>query len=61
MFYSPAEHTPKIADMGFATKNLSIQEITMALRKGLDQVPEVKVALVPDLIRGGRHGFSISQ
>jgi len=52
VFYSPAEHTPKIADLGFQTKDLSVQEVTMALRRGLDRVPGVKVKLVPDLIRG---------
>ena len=52
VFYSPAEHTSKIADLGTPTKNLSIQEITIALRRGLDRVPEVNIALVPDLIRG---------
>ena len=52
VFYSPAEHTSKIADLGTPTKNLSLQEITIALRRGLDRVPEVNIALVPDLIRG---------
>ncbi len=41
-FYSPAE---------FAPVGLKIQEITRAIRAGLDRVPEVRVQLIPDLVR----------
>jgi adenosine deaminase len=41
-FYSPAE---------FAPVGLKIQEITRALRAGLNKVPEVRVQLIPDLVR----------
>ena len=41
-FYSPPE---------YARFGLSVQEVTVALRKGLDRVPEVQVMLVADLVR----------
>ncbi|MBN1266299.1 MAG: adenosine deaminase [Anaerolineales bacterium] len=41
-FYSPPD---------FARFGLTIQEITAAIRKGLDRVPAVKVYLIPDLVR----------
>jgi len=52
VFYSPAEHTPKATELGLPYKDLRIGEISLALRAGLDRVPGVTVALVPDLIRG---------
>ncbi len=38
---------------------LSAQEITVALRKGLDRVPQLEVALIADLVRnrGPEHGL----
>jgi adenosine deaminase len=41
-FYSPAD---------FARHGLGTQELTEAIRSGLSRVPEVKVALVADLVR----------
>ncbi|MCJ7550784.1 MAG: adenosine deaminase, partial [Anaerolineae bacterium] len=50
-FYSPSD---------FAYHGLSAQEITLAIRRGLDRVPEVEVALIADLVRnrGPVHGMS---
>ena len=42
VFYSPPD---------FAKYGLNPQEITRAIRKGIDLVPEVEVALVADLVR----------
>ena len=42
MFYSPTS---------FALRGLKTQELTQAIRTGLDRVPEVEVALIADLIR----------
>ena len=42
VFYSPGD---------FARHGLRTQEITCALRRGLDRVPEIRVQLVADLIR----------
>jgi len=49
-FYSPSD---------FAYHGLSAQEITSAVRRGLDRVPEVEVALIADLVRnrGSIHGM----
>lgn len=49
-FYSPSD---------FAYHGLSAQEITLAIRKGLDRVPGVEVALVLDVVRnrGPVHGL----
>ena len=49
-FYSPSD---------FAYHGLSAQEITLAIRRGLDRVPEVEVALIADLVRnrGSIHGM----
>lgn len=41
-FYSPPD---------FARFGMTIQEITAAVRKGLDRVPGIRVFLVPDLVR----------
>jgi adenosine deaminase len=43
VFYSPPD---------FAYHGLKTQELTQAIRKGLDRVPEIEVALVADLVRG---------
>ncbi len=49
-FYSPSD---------FAIHGLTTQEITVAIRRGLDRVPEVEVALIADLVRnrGPEHGL----
>jgi len=49
-FYSPSD---------FARHALGTQEITMAVRRGLDRVPDVEVALIADLVRnrGAEHGM----
>jgi len=49
-FYSPSD---------FAYHGLSAQEITLAIRRGLDRVPDVEVALIADLVRnrGPVHGM----
>jgi len=49
-FYSPSD---------FATHGLSAQEITLSIRRGLDRVAGVEVALVADLVRnrGPVHGM----
>ncbi len=49
-FYSPSD---------FADNGLTAQEITVAIRQGLDRVPEVEVALIADLVRnrGPEHGL----
>jgi len=49
-FYSPSD---------FAYHGLSAQEITLSIRRGLDRVPDVEVALVADLVRnrGPVHGM----
>lgn len=52
VFYSPAEHTPDATELGLPYKDLRVAEISQALRAGLDRVPGVTVALVPDLVRG---------
>ena len=41
-FYSPPD---------FAGKGLRTQQLTEAIRKGLDQVPEIEIALIADLVR----------
>jgi adenosine deaminase len=41
-FYSPAD---------FARQGLGVQRLTEAIRSGLDRVPEVRIALVADLVR----------
>jgi adenosine deaminase len=48
-FYSPSD---------FAYHGLTAQVITAALRRGLDRVPEIEVALIADLVRnrGPEHG-----
>lgn len=49
LFYSP---------QSYASRGLGAQEITLAVRRGLDQVPAIEVALVTDLVRdlGARSG-----
>ena len=49
-FYSPSD---------FAYHGLSAPEITLSIRRGLDRVPDVEVALVVDLVRnrGPAHGM----
>ena len=49
-FYSPSD---------FAYHGLSAQEITLAIRRGLDCVPDIEVALIADLVRnrGPVHGM----
>lgn len=48
-FYSPSD---------FAYHGLTAQAITAAIRRGLDRVPEIEVALIADLVRnrGPEHG-----
>jgi adenosine deaminase len=41
-FYSPG---------GFNEDGLTTQELTVAIRRGLDRVPEIEIALITDLIR----------
>ena len=43
----------------FARHGLAAQEITLAVREGLNRVPEVEVALIADLVRnrGPEHGM----
>jgi adenosine deaminase len=45
MFYSP---------VSFAHRGLEVGEITRAIRQGLDQVPEIRIGLIADLVRGGK-------
>jgi len=49
-FYSPSD---------FAYHGLSAQEITLAIRRGLERVPDVEVSLIADLVRnrGPVHGM----
>ena len=49
LFYSP---------QSYASRGLGAQEITLAVRRGLDQVPAIEIALVTDLVRdlGARSG-----
>lgn len=42
VFYSPAD---------FARHGLKIQDLTAAIRTGLERVPEIEIALIADLIR----------
>lgn len=42
VFYSPIEHT---------LKKMNVQGITSAVRQGLDRVPDIEIALIPDLVR----------
>jgi adenosine deaminase len=43
MFYSPVT---------FADGGLKVGELTSAIRQGLNQVPEIRIGLVADLVRG---------
>jgi len=45
--YAEAHYSPA----GFADTGLTVQEITRAVRSGLDRVPGIEVALIGDLIR----------
>lgn len=49
-FFSPSD---------FAIHGLTAQEIAVAIRKGLDRVPSIEVALIADLVRdrGPEHGL----
>jgi adenosine deaminase len=47
ILYAEAHYTP----VGFADAGLKLQEITRAVRAGLDRVPDVEVTLIGDLCR----------
>jgi adenosine deaminase len=50
VYYSPSD---------FAAQGLTAQAVTVAIRKGLDRVPAVEIALIADLVRdrGPAHGM----